>query len=397
MDGLVGWALAGCCAGIVTGMTPGIHTNTIALISITVITLGGIHLAVFIIAMALVHSFVDFIPSMIVGIPDPDTIVAILPGHQLFHQGTAVHGIFLTVVGGITAGIISLLFLPIIGLFVHRVQNGLPFIIPPLLVLVLGSMLWHTRSNKWGVRIIGGSGLLGMLVLNSTFTIPNPLFPLITGLFGVSGIIHSAQFPFQTIPQSTHTTPIPISEIEKATAVSSVGGMLVSMLPSLGAGQAAFLIQRLMGTISPPTYLMIVGGINTATMLVSVAVWFTIQSTRTGTAVAISTLISPSFENYALLTSTMLIALGVGGIATLILARTIIPHIHTIPFRILNVVIVLFITGIAFMLSGGVGILILVTATALGTVCVFTGVKRTHCMAVLMIPTLVFYVTQYYI
>ena len=395
MDGLIGWALAGCCTGIFTGMTPGIHTNTIALISITLITLGGIHLAVFIVAMALVHSFVDFIPSMIVGIPDPDTIVAILPGHQLFHQGAAVQGIFLTVAGGITAGIISLLFLPVVGLFVYRVQDGLPFIIPPLLLLVLASMVWHTRSNNWGVPIIAGSGLLGMVVLNSSF--PNPLFPLITGLFGVSGIIHSAQFPFQKIPQSKDTTPISLSEIEKAAAISSVGGILVSMLPSLGAGQAAFLIQRLMGKISPPVYLMIVGGINTATMLVSVAVWYTVQSTRTGTAVAISTIITPSFENYTILISTMLIALGVGGIATLVLARSIIPQVQEIPFRTINILILVFIAGIAYVLSGWGGIVILFTATAIGTVGIFRGVKRTHCMAVLMVPTLVFYVTQYYI
>ena len=43
-----------------------------------------IALIIFIVAMSITQSFVDFIPSIYLGAPDEDTVLSTMPGHNLF-------------------------------------------------------------------------------------------------------------------------------------------------------------------------------------------------------------------------------------------------------------------------------------------------------------------------
>jgi TctA family transporter len=43
-------------------------------------------------------------------------------------------------------------------------------------------------------------------------------------------------------------------------------------------------------------------------------------------------------------------------------------------------------------MTGLRGVLIAVTATAIGLVAAVTGVKRSHCMAVLVVPTILYFI-----
>jgi len=80
--------LLGVCAGTISGLTPGIHVNLISLILISLSSyfLGftsPIVLGVFIISMAVTHTFLDSIPSIFLGAPDADMALGVLPGHKL--------------------------------------------------------------------------------------------------------------------------------------------------------------------------------------------------------------------------------------------------------------------------------------------------------------------------
>ena len=84
--------LLGIFAGIITGLIPGIHINLISLllVSLSGYFLGFTHpliLGVFIISMAVTHTFLDIIPSIFLGAPDADTALAVLPGHRLLLKG----------------------------------------------------------------------------------------------------------------------------------------------------------------------------------------------------------------------------------------------------------------------------------------------------------------------
>ena len=90
--GLIVAVVFGICAGIITGLIPGIHIN---LISLLLVSISGFFLGftsptvlgVFIIAMAVTHTFLDVIPSVFLGAPDADTALIVFPGHILLLEG----------------------------------------------------------------------------------------------------------------------------------------------------------------------------------------------------------------------------------------------------------------------------------------------------------------------
>jgi putative membrane protein len=74
-------------AGIVSGLTPGIHIN---LVSVLVVSLSPklsglvspLSLVVFIVSMGITHTFLDFIPSIFLGVPDAEKV----KGFKLFED-----------------------------------------------------------------------------------------------------------------------------------------------------------------------------------------------------------------------------------------------------------------------------------------------------------------------
>ena len=94
----------GCLMGVVTGLTPGLQINLVALIlfSISPFLLGCtnvIAVASFIIAMSITHTFTDFISATYLGAPADDTALAVLPAHRLLLDGMGHEAVKLTVIG----------------------------------------------------------------------------------------------------------------------------------------------------------------------------------------------------------------------------------------------------------------------------------------------------------
>ena len=96
----------GVGAGVITGLTPGIHINLVSalLVGFSGYLLGitsGVSLAVFIIAMGITHTFLDAIPSIFLGAPDEDMVMGVLPGHKLLLEGKGYEAVKLTVIGSL--------------------------------------------------------------------------------------------------------------------------------------------------------------------------------------------------------------------------------------------------------------------------------------------------------
>jgi len=120
--------LLGVLAGIVTGLIPGIHIN---LVSVMVVSSAGFLLGfaspavvcVFIIAMAVTHTFLDSIPSIYLGAPDEDMAVAVLPGHKLLLNGMGHEAVKLTVIGSLLCIIACVVLFPLFLLVFPWVYN----------------------------------------------------------------------------------------------------------------------------------------------------------------------------------------------------------------------------------------------------------------------------------
>ena len=96
---LIGSFVFGIFLGCLTGLIPGFHVNNVALIALSLspVAVGiGIPLdavAGIIVACGTVHTFLNYIPSALVGAPDDNMALALLPGHRMLISGQASQGV----------------------------------------------------------------------------------------------------------------------------------------------------------------------------------------------------------------------------------------------------------------------------------------------------------------
>ena len=234
--------LLGVFAGIITGLIPGIHINLISLLLVSIsgyfLGINPLMFGVFIIAMAVTHTFLDIIPSVFLGAPDADTALAVLPGHKLLLKGMGYEAIKLATIGSLLCLCFTIIIIPFLIPIVPLVYSFIqPHIGGILIVVVLFMILKEIGLDKkfWAIVIFFLSGILGLIVLS----IPNlkqPLFPMLSGLFGISILIVSL-FQKVEIPEQRITEMIKMNgkDILKVVGVGTFSGSLTALFPGLGA------------------------------------------------------------------------------------------------------------------------------------------------------------------
>lgn len=385
--------LIGCIAGVLTGLVPGIHVNTIALMVLAVSPENDFNFVLFLVSMGVVHSFVDFIPSIGLGAPSSDNFLSVLPGHRFLLKGKGFQAIKLSVIGGVFAGIFSLLLLPVYFLFLIEFIELISFLIPSILLFVLFLMLVSEKGVKkklFALIVIIFSGALGLIVLKSLGT-GDGLFLMVTGFFGISTLVYSLTQK-QIIPkQKIEEIEFNKKEAIEGSFLSTIGGSIVSFLPSVGPNQAAFILRKVIGRINSSKYLIILGGINTSNLVFSVFVLYLIGKTRTGVAAAINQLISLQEFHLIPLIGAILLGIGFGAIATHLIGKIIMKKLHRINYIYLNSIVLFFLLALSFFFGGSIGMLVVFTSASIGLIAVSSKIKRTNTMAFLMVPTVLIY------
>ena len=391
------FALAGCLFGIITGLTPGVHVNTLGLIFLGfAYTIDPHYIAVMIISMAISHTFFDFIPSIFLGAPEPETALSVLPGHKLLLEGKGFEAMYLTVIGGLGAIIATLLFFPFLLLAIPTFYSLSRPYIHIILALIAGVMILSepgVRRKAFGFFVFMLSGLLGIILLNS-YVISSQLilFPIFTGLFGLSSLLISLNRQSE-IPKQQLSTP----KIEKGVVISGIlkglfSGSLVGTLPSIGAAQATILTQEITRKKDDREFLISIGAINTIVALFSIVALYTIAKPRSGAAVFVSrTLTEFGFNELLLLLAVTLISTGVSVILVLKLMKGAVKHMQRVNYKKLTTAVIVFLLGLTIFLTGLYGLLVLCVSTAVGVLAPLFGVKRSNLMGVLMVPVILFF------
>ena len=111
----------GAGMGTFTGLVPGIHVNTLALMlmafsgpltdiisSFAPAELAPLLLSTCVLSAAVVHSATDFVPSVFLGVPDPDSVLNVLPGHRLLLDGKGMTAVRCAAIGSIVGAAASL-------------------------------------------------------------------------------------------------------------------------------------------------------------------------------------------------------------------------------------------------------------------------------------------------
>lgn len=391
--------LFGLICGIFTGLIPGIHINLVASFVFMIllqysIEINLFYIAVFIVTLGITHSFIDFIPSLFLGVPSADTVVSMLPGHQLVQEGKGFEALHLTAWGSL-GGVFVLFLIYIFAYFViyPHYESISKHIGKILLFVILYLIFFEEDSNSkfWALIIVLLSGGFGMIVLNSLY-VQNPLFLIFTGMFGTATLLISLLDSSESIPKQNLDENKIIFEKKYIGAIGlgGVSAMFCSILPGLGNAQAGTLAITFFRGVTAKTMIVILSSINTINFGLSLLTLYVLDRARNGAILILKQL---QFEiGFTHLLILFLVILGVSIIAyslTLTIGKQVIKITNSINIQIVNFVLIILLTSIVIFFSNINGFLAYVIATALGILCVQVKVKRVHLMSVLLIPIII--------
>ncbi|MEM2918324.1 MAG: tripartite tricarboxylate transporter permease [Candidatus Altiarchaeota archaeon] len=392
----------GITLGIISGLLPGLHVNTIYLliplfsaffIDLNISVYG---LITFIISAAITSTIVDFIPSIFLGAPEEATALSVLPGHRLLLQGKGLEALFLTTSGGVFTTLLFFVLTPLLLFILPIIHSLLKFYIAFVLLVICFFMIL-TEKNKerifFSVLVFLLSGSLGIITLNSGILPENfVLFPIFTGLFGIPTLLLSLKHKSNIPPQEEVIFNTERKLIFSGSIKAFFASILLGLLPGVGVAQATVLTQELTKKKDPREFLISVGGVNTAVALISILSLYTVKRARSGAAIAIRNLLE-NFTIYdiLLLISVSLISVGISAILTLYIGNKILKFIQKFPYSKISLIILILLFFLCFIFTGLNGILILLVSTSIGIIAPLSKIKRSHSMGVLIIPVILFY------
>lgn len=385
--------LLGIIFGTITGLIPGVHINLIGAFIVSLSTslfylINPIYLVVFIVAMAVTHTFVDFIPSIFLGCPDTDTELSILPGHELLKKGEGYEAIILTCYGSLAAIFILVLIAYPSIFIISKIYDSLRFFIPYILIIVSLFLIFSEKNKFPALFVFLLTGFLGLSVLNLSSESEKFLLPLLTGLFGSSMLLISIKNKFE-IPKQKITKIK--TKILRPLLGAVIASPICSFLPGLGSGQAA-IIGNTISKSDTKGFLVLLGATNTLVMGFSFISLYVILRTRTGAAAAIQDILGILSGKMLVL---ILIVVVISGIVSFFLAGSLAKffsqRMKKVNYVSLSLITLLILVVIVFLVSGFLGFLILIASTFTGIYSISLGVRRTNMMGCLLVPTIIFY------
>ena len=379
--------------GIITGLIPGIHINLIAILLLSNFTFFSefFHInyfIIFLISLGITHTFLDFIPSALFGIPSSDNVLSVLPAHKLTLEGLSYYAIYLSVLGSFFGSLIAIFISPIYFYSIEMIYNYVSNFIHYILICIIFVLILLEKTlNKmfWAGIIVLFSISLGTISLNSSF-LNSPLLVLFTGLFGVSSLINSLNEMGDKFPKQKFTKKHKLNfSFFKITFFGVIISSICSITPGIGNSQAATISSVFFKKITSKNFIVITSAINTVGFIFSLITFYLIDKSRNGTIFVISQIINEIKLND--LIYYFLIIIFVSSICFFLtqnIGKFLIKKIQKINFTFLNIFVITFLTLLVFYLEGTFGILILANATSLGLLAIYLKVKRVHLMSTLM-------------
>lgn len=374
-------AIVGLFLGIFAGIFPGLHTNLLAVI------IAGLHLdilfsCVILVSLAVSRSVVDALPTVFLGASED--VMALMPGHQLLRKGFGIEAVKFCVAGSVLGFVFCLFLLPFLLLAFPLLFSVIgPFLFWLLLVLVIILLL---RDSWLAFVVFLLAGFLGLLSLDS---VREPLFPLLSGLFGAGNLLFSL-FDKADIPEQVDTDVVRLPKRSFLFSILSgvLAGSIVTLFPGLGPSQAAALSQ--VKHQKSFSYLVLVGALGTIDVLISLIAFFSLDKTRNGAVVVIDQLLG-SISGPILVTfiAVACFSVGIAAIVALFASKWYAVLIENIDYSLISLFVLFFLLIMSFVLSGWLGVIIFVTAACIGLIAPLTKISRSHAMGCLLLPTLI--------
>ena len=386
----------GVLLGTVSGLTPGLHANNMALLLASVApTVPGPPRLVgaALLATGVVHTFLDVVPALALGVPDPAMAASALPGHQLVLEGRGREALRLSALG---SGLAVLLAVPL----AIPVTRAMVTVYPTLrahLPLVLGAtalVLVLTERDPFRMLVGAGSflasGALGWLTLDidpaAPLAVGGVLTPLFAGLFGAPVLV-DALGGNGVPPQDDATVTTAPRAVARLGAVGSLAGAVVGYVPGVSSAVAATVALLAVGGSGARGFLVTTSGVNTANSIFALFALVALGSPRTGVLVAVEEAGTPL--NLPLLLAAAGLAAVAGFCMVPLVGDRYLRRLRDADYGRLSAAVLVGLAAVSFVFAGVAGVAIFLAAGALGLVPARLGARRSHLMGVLMMPLII--------
>ncbi len=391
----VAYAVVGVCLGTASGLTPGVHANAFALLlAAGAGALPGPALAVgaAMLAAGVVHTFLDVVPALALGVPDPSMAASALPGHRLVLAGRGREALRLSALGSAAGALAALpLAVPL-----TRAAGTLAPVVDRHLPLVLGGVACYLvatesslRGALGGVLAFGLSAALGGVALGLDPTAPLPvgsvLAPLFAGLFGAPVLLDAARGSGDLPAQDDARLSLPRSALGVTAGAGALVGALVAYLPGVSAGVAATLaLPAAPAAHRARGFVVAQSGANTATATFALFAFSGLGETRTGVTVALDTAgVPPALGT---LVPVVALAAAAGAVLVVTVGDRYLRVVGRVDGAALAAGVLVGLAVLAGLFAGATGVAVYVVAGAVGLVPVRLGARRVHLMGALLGP-----------
>lgn len=402
-------SLMGAAAGTFTGLVPGIHVNTLASVMLILYPALSSAISLFadsshvpvlvsacIMSASVVHSFVDFVPSVFTGAPDPDEVLSMLPGHRLLMEGYGMAAVRSAAIGSAVGACAAvLLAIPLQFLMVNGLADKLDTITFAVVLFTVTVIVLFGRNRIWAVALLLLSGALGHICMHGGIPCSGILgestllFPLLSGLFGMPALLESMKNA--KVPPQRDVVKDPVGAIPgiKGVLIGAVAGWY----PGITATAGASLATAIMPEKGPAGFISLTASIGTVTAVFSLITLSVSGSGRSGTVLVIKDIIGDSItgfctEAFMLLLLSVAVAAFLGYHLTISSGKIMAAAADRIDLRVLNKASVAVVALLVLLITGPYGLAILFIATVIGFVPLSAEMSRIPLTGCLLVPVL---------
>ena len=393
----VGFALGGVALGTASGLVPGLHANNFALLlaaTAASIPADPLFVGVAMLTAGVVHTFLDIVPMLTLGVPDAAMAISALPGHRLVLEGRGREALRLSAVGSGLAVLIALpLALPITWLMTRAYP-----IVTANLWIVLGAVVCllvvtesSTEAIVGGLVSFGLAAALGWVTLDVTPKAPldagSMLTPLLTGLFGAP-ILLDAMGGGGVPPQADAKLTMGRRDLGLTAGAGSVAGAIVGYLPGISAAIASVLALPAVPNRDPDRgFIVATSGANTANTVFALFALVALGTPRTGVMVAVDSTGVPL--DVPVLLAAVVVGAACGTLLVVALGDRYLLTVGRADYTTVSLVVLGFLVCLAFAFTGLLGVVVFAASTVVGLVPPRFGARRVHLMGVLIGPLMI--------
>jgi putative membrane protein len=393
---VLAFTLAGCALGTASGLVPGLHANNMALL----LAAGAPHapgppalVGCAMLAAGVVHTFLDVVPALALGVPDPAMAASSLPGHRLVLEGRGGEALRLSALG---SGLAVALALPLAIPVTRAVTAVYPLLRANLGLVLAGIALalvvtepgWRRRAG--GACSFAASAVLGLATLDlpiEGLLAGSVLTPLFAGLFGAP-VLLDALDGTGVPPQDDARIAVSRRAVVGLGGLGTLAGAVVGYLPGVSSAVAATLaLVAVPGRYGARGFVVATSGVNTANTVFALFALVALGSPRTGVLVALADADVPTGgTSLLLLLGAVGLAAVVGFVLVLRLGDAYLRTVGRTNYAVLSIGVLALLCVLSYLFAGLLGVGLLALSTVVGLLPVRLGVRRAHLMGVLMGP-----------